>query len=205
MNTEAKNLVQGSTALAGGIVVQVGQLLGLGEVTSLPPVAREYFAQLLRSLADTIEFRNNPLPKRHKVGVEATANSCPNCQLWGECNGLCDKVDHLVSGTAKGRGHKENITGFHVETLKDYTHTRQLRIFQEYESCKELFTDKQWEVICLYYSEGLTQEQIATATGKKRSAISGLLSRARDAKRKNAEQMRKEFLALRRGQMQNSA
>lgn len=205
MNTEDKNLVQGSTTLAGSIAVQAGQILGLRQVMSLPPAAREYFAQLLRSLADSIESGNGSLPGGQELGGKETESPCVDCQYRGECKEPCDKVTDFLPGITAGRGSRENTTGFHVGTLKDYEHTRRLDIFQEYESCKELFTAKQWEVICLYYSGGLAQGEIATATGKKRSAVSGLLSRAKHAKRRNAEQMRKEFVALRKGQMQNSA
>ena len=198
MNAKANNPVQSSN-------VQAGQILGFREIVSLPAAAREYFAQYLRNLADAIESGNRSPSGEQQGGTKGAESPCTNCQYRSECKEPCEKLEAFLPSVTAGRGSKENTTGLRVETLKDYEHTRRLDILQEYQSCKEHFTAKQWEVICLCYGQGLTQEQIAIATGKKRSAISGLLGRATDAKDRHFEQMRKEFLTVRKKQMRNDA
>ena len=198
MKAEANNLGQGPTAQAEEMPVLAGQIFWLREVLGLPPAAREYFAKTLRSLADLIESGNGSVPAGQKVGNRENESPCLECRDRNQCEKPCDKLAKHLPGVTGGRGCKENTTGLHVETLKDYEQTRRLEIFQQYQDCKDIFTGKQWEVIWLYYGKGLTQDQIAETTGKKRSAISGLLSRAKQTKKKHDEQMREKVLALRR-------
>ena len=197
MKAKAENLVQSSNAQAKEMPVQVSQIFGPREVMSLSAAAREYFAQFLRSFADTIEFGNGSLQWRQKIEPKGTESPCEDCQDRSKCEKACKRLESLLPSVTKGRGSKENMTGLHVETLKHYKHTRQLEIFQEYQSCKDLFTERQWDVLCLYYDKGLTQKEIAEATGKKRSAVSGLLGRARNAKTRHLGRMREEYLAQR--------
>ena len=205
MKTEIENLVQGSTAQAEEMPMQEGQIFGLREVISLPAAAREYFAQYLRNLADAIESGNRSPSGERKVVAKGTESPCKECNDKCEGKEPCEKLEAFLPSVTAGRGSRENTTEFHVDSLKDYKSTRQLEIFQQYQFCDAPFTDKQWNVIRLYYEQGLSQDQIALATGKKRSRISGLLMRARDLKKKHSEHMREEFLTLRKKQMRNDA
>ena len=191
MKAEAHNLVRRSNALA--------------EVLCLPPAVREHFAQFLRNLADAIESGGQPLSECNSASSQKVASPCTDCKDKCERKEPCAKLEAFLPSVTQGRGCKENTTGLHVETLKDYTSTRRLEIFQQFQSCDAPFTDKQWKVICLYYGEGLTQDQIARTTGKKRSAISGLLKRARDLKKRHFEHMREKVFVLRKEQMRNHA
>ena len=139
------------------------------------------------------------LSRKQKVGAKEAESPCIDCEYRSECKAPCDKLIGLLPGITAGRGAKENTTGLYVETLKDCEQTRRLEIFKQYQFCDAPFTDKQWNVICRYYEQGLSQDQIALATGRKRSAISGLLKRARDLKKRRFEQMREELFKLRKG------
>ena len=205
MKPNRDNLVPSPGELPREMAVQAGQIFGLREVMSLPPAAREYFAQLLRNLADAVESGNGPAPEQREKQAGEASLPCTNCQDRHECKEACDRLEESLPGVTQGRGSKENSTGLHVETLRDYEHTRRSQVFREYESCKELFTSKQWEVIYLYYSQGLTQKEIATETRKRRSAVSGLIKRARGIKDKHFEQQRQTFVNLYKDEMRNSA
>jgi predicted DNA-binding protein YlxM (UPF0122 family) len=104
------------------------------------------------------------------------------------------KILNASSGVHHGRGRKENLTGFHPETLQEAKNRRQLDVFEEYLACKEKFTSQQWEAIYLYWKTGMSQAQIARHLGLKRSAVSGRLTRAVTKKQQHDKKMRKEQL-----------
>lgn len=92
----------------------------------------------------------------------------------------------------QGRSRRENLTGFYSDTLTEVEKGRRLDVFAEYEACREIFTPHQWQVLYLYWNEGLTQAEIATSLGLKRSAVSGRLNRAKARKQQHDERMRQE-------------
>ena len=65
-------------------------------------------------------------------------------------------------------------------------------VYQEYEACKHLFRKRQWLAIQLFYGEGKTQQEIATLLRITRSAVCGLLSRARKRKAQHDRELRAE-------------
>ena len=64
-----------------------------------------------------------------------------------------------------------------------------------FEACPECFTKKQWEVVCMYYRDGMTLAEIASCLGKATSTICGLLSRARESRKRYFKKLRREQLA----------
>jgi len=104
------------------------------------------------------------------------------------------KTHNASSGLHHGRGRKENLTGFFPETLQEAKNRRQIDVFEQYQACKEIFTSEQWEAIYLYWKCGRSQAQIAEHISRKRSAVSGRLTRAAAKKQKHHKKMRKERL-----------
>ena len=108
------------------------------------------------------------------------------------CNLCQDDLCKTLLRANQGRGKRENLTGLYIDTLQPMQKISYSDIFDQYESCKEIFTPLQWEVIYLYYSQGLTQEQVGTQLGKTRKAVSGLLQRAKARKAEHDRKIRAE-------------
>ena len=117
---------------------------------------------------------------------------CDSCEKKSTCTKLCDQVLKVLAGLNSGRGRRENKTGFYPATLEPIQKIWHSDVFDEYESCKDIFTSLQWEAIYLHYSQGLTQEQVGTKLGKTRKAISGLLQRAKARKAEHERKIRAE-------------
>jgi len=99
-----------------------------------------------------------------------------------------------VPSIYQGRGRRENLTGLYETTLHEVEDRRRCDIFAGYQACREIFTPSQWEVIYLYWNQGLTQETIAKTLDVKRSAVSGRLTRATAKKEQHDKRMRQERL-----------
>lgn len=65
-------------------------------------------------------------------------------------------------------------------------------LFEEYLACQEEFSRAQWAAICLRFRDGHTQIDIADRLGKSRSAVHGLLQRAKTRKDAFQRNLRKE-------------
>ncbi len=65
-------------------------------------------------------------------------------------------------------------------------------LFEQYLACQEEFTRPQWAVICLRFRNGHTQAEIGKRIGKSRSAVHGLLERARENKNAFQRKLRNE-------------
>jgi len=70
--------------------------------------------------------------------------------------------------------------------------------FEQYKACQDDLTRKQWQVVQLYYSEGLSQTEISSCLRKSRSTISDLLRRARERKEAHLRRLRTEAYEVRR-------
>jgi DNA-directed RNA polymerase specialized sigma24 family protein len=103
-----------------------------------------------------------------------------------------DALDQDLPRLHQGRSRHENLTGFYPDTLYEIEKTRRLDVFAEYEACREIFTPEQWETICLYWKEGLTQAEIAETLNLKHSAVSSRLTRAAGRKEAHDKALRKE-------------
>lgn len=133
------------------------------------------------------------------------SSPCHTCAQKPDCTVPCDAVEAQLPKLHQGRGHRENLTGLHPQTLSNnYERTRQSEIFSQYKKCQIIFSAKQWEVICLYYHEGLSESQIAKHLGKKPNTISDLLNRAKKRIETHRREHRKELCKLRYGQRRNS-
>lgn len=71
-------------------------------------------------------------------------------------------------------------------------------IHEAYEACRERLTSDQWPAVCLRYRDGLTQAQIAIVLKKSRSAVHGLLERARIRKEIFQRERREESYRMAR-------
>lgn len=70
-------------------------------------------------------------------------------------------------------------------------------IYQQYEECKTELTPRQWQAVYLRFHVGLTQEEISIKLKIRRSAVCGLLGRAKrtlDAYRREQIRMKMAFL-----------
>ena len=106
---------------------------------------------------------------------------------------LCqDELCKTLPRANQGRGRRENLTGLYIGTLQPMQKIWHSDVFDQYEACKEIFTPLQWEAIYLYYSQGLTQEQVSIRLDKTRKAISGLLQRAKARKAEHDRKIRAE-------------
>ena len=71
-------------------------------------------------------------------------------------------------------------------------------LFEQYEACRERFTTGQWRAVCLRFRDRLTEAQIASVLKKGRSAVHGLLKRARLRKEAGDRKRREEAFQMAR-------
>jgi len=125
------------------------------------------------------------------------------CQQPAVFNTFSDQEDYMdlsesnrqrLPGVYQGRSRRENLRGFHQDTLREVGDRRRFGTFAQYETCSEIFTPEQWKVIYLYWNQGMTQAEIAKTLGLKRSAVSGRLTRAATRKEQYDKRMRQEQL-----------
>jgi hypothetical protein len=118
---------------------------------------------------------------------------CAICPAREECSRPCEQLKALLPNVYTGRPRRENLTGFHDTNLTEAQKTRRLDVFAEYEACKEIFSDKQWAVVSLYYRAGETQQEISRRLGKAVSTISEHLAKAKQLKEENDRRLRDEY------------
>lgn len=132
------------------------------------------------------------------VGTETSVQKQPaTCTEYPEqeaCDSPMQAARQPLPSIYQGRSRRENLTGLHIDTLHEVKDRRRFDVFAEYEACREIFTSAQWEVIYLYWNQGLTQAQIAESLALKRSAVSGRLARAAAGKQRHDRRMRQERL-----------
>ena len=190
-----------SESLSAGLVGEFRDLLGKHtDLLSAPRDLCEALAARLRRLADAITSLRHQSDDeaQHVVNTRGSEATCATCEEEPVCEKPCPAVLAQLPGIHAGRGRKENASGLYEESLKKRGIRNRPDIFHEYKKCEDIFRSKQWDVICLHYRDGLDQAQIAARLGKSRSAISGLLTRARKRKKKHDEKLRAEYFRLRR-------
>jgi predicted DNA-binding protein YlxM (UPF0122 family) len=121
--------------------------------------------------------------------VELPCHSCPSEE---NCNGKCEKLKKYQGGDYKGRGARESLSGFNIDTLVVIEKIRRTDVFKQFEPYKDKFKKKTWEAIFLYFQEGLSEQEIAKKVGVGRSAISNRLKRAKDKKEQFDKDLRGE-------------
>ena len=152
---------------------------------------RETFCQLLPSLEKFILLAREFCGQNTAVSKPQLCKSCPERDI---CSEPCVRLQELLPKINSGRGKHENGSEFHDSTLIKIQEEKHLDVFNEYEACKQIFTDKQRVTICLYYRDGKTLSEIAKELDKAISSIDERLKRARNRKEKYDRQLRTERL-----------
>ncbi len=131
---------------------------------------------------------------------ESSARNDPIEQLTEVLSSITEEIAQPVRSS-----HSTTRVSRSVESA-DYAQGKRHRrhcIFEQLEQVRDQFTDTQWTVLSLYYSEGLPQLQIAERLGCSRSAVYKVLRRARERKQDYERQMRAEQFALARKHIQS--
>jgi len=155
--------------------------------------ARELSAQMFWALDRLLEL----------LLGKTTSSPCTGCQSRPTCKEPCEALLHHLPGATAGRGHSENLTEAHIETLDARERTRRSDVFAQYEACQDIFTPKQWQAVCLHYKEGKSLAEIAGLLSKSRSTVSDLLTRARERKEACEKKRREEFFRLNQAEDRN--
>jgi RNA polymerase sigma factor (sigma-70 family) len=158
--------------------------------TSLLELLEETKRKLEEAIATYRQFADDPCDKNLSL-------PCDACARMSTCTSACAAINSQLPKPYQGRGHRENLVGLYSQTLSNnYERTRRSEIFSEYKKCQIIFSPKQWEVISLYYHEGLSEPQIAKHLGKKPNTISDLLNRARKRIETHRREYREELYKL---------
>ena len=104
-----------------------------------------------------------------------------------------DPPSHSLRSSYGRSAPVEEIGAGHADWL-----SRRRDVFSRYEQNKDCFTDKQWMVVCAYYLDGLTEDEIANRLGVARSAVYDRRRRAEGRLKKREAELRKERLRLMR-------
>jgi len=88
--------------------------------------------------------------------------SCPTCSFKPKCDAICDDVESVLPSMETGRVDYEDLA-------KLYAGRIMTRIILDNE---DLLTDKQREVVRLYYRETMMQKEIAEKIGISQQAVS---------------------------------
>ena len=154
-----------------------------------------YLEELQKQLVREIPSLDRLLVLIHQL-CELKVNTreilpCNDCHNPQDCES-CYRWNALLPALNQGKGRRENLTGLHVGTLQGKERIRRRDIFEQYELWKDDYTQAQWEVIEMYYNQGMSEQQISKILGKKRSAINGRLNRARNKTEERQKQLRRE-------------
>ena len=150
---------------------------------------REILCQLLPSLEKLIPLAREFCGQNTSVSTPPLCESCTEREF---CSEPCEKLNSLLPKINSGKNNHEKNAGFNINTLQEIEKTRLTDMFEQYQACKHIFTNKQWSVVYLYYHEGMTQSQIANQLGKSRKSVSGLFIRAKQKKEGYYAQLRRE-------------
>ena len=153
---------------------------------SLSPKFQQALQQALPLLEMLAEIGHTLRPEDLKAPVSSLCEKCTNRKI---CIKPCAALKLQLPKAYGGKGYKENATKIDLnyfqdsesKTLCDYENDgpKKLKkdmikcipkitssdIFEEYERYKDIFSKKQWRIVCLYYCEDMTQEQIAKKLG----------------------------------------
>lgn len=103
------------------------------------------------------------------VGTARPGPVCRVCPLRSSCRSICEVIEAILPSPERGRVDAEDLprlfSGMRmVRALLDFAH---------------LLTDRQQEVVRLYYRESLQQQEIAERLGISQQAVHDSLRRAR--------------------------
>lgn len=89
-------------------------------------------------------------------------NECPTCPIKAQCDAICDDMETQLPSMETGRVDYEDLS-------KIYAGRIMTRIILDNE---DLLTEKQQEVVRLYYRETMMQKEIASELGISQQAVS---------------------------------
>lgn len=95
---------------------------------------------------------------------------CPTCPIRQACTKICDDVENILPSMETGRVDFEDLSNLYVGRIMR-------RIILDNE---ESLTERQQEVVRLYYREGLYQKDIAGKLGITQQGVSDHLEAVRD-------------------------
>lgn len=154
--------------------------------------------ELMEILSQALPYLEKLIPIAREFCKEdttvSTSSPCESCIKKENCSEPCQRLKSLLPKVNSGRGGHENCSEFHDSTLIKIQEEKHLDVFHEYEACKQIFTDKQWVAICLYYRDGKTLQEIAKTLGKAVSTVSDRLKGGRNRKAEYDQRLRAERL-----------
>ena len=145
---------------------------------------------------------------------------CENCSRRKDCNKPCEALNTQLPGPYVGIGYKEKTIGISLDNFEDIMkpfqeinecemktkgrqdifkvirRTRSEEIFEEYNKCKDVFTDEQWEVVSLKYEYGFTTKNMSRMLDKAENTIRDRLRRAKKTKEQYEQKMRAEQIRI---------
>ena len=183
-------------------------------------------AKLRQALIQALPLLNLLFEAAHELspdGSESASRSpCDGCYKRDICRKPCDTLNSHLPPAYGGESGRERKIKFDFDLFQDNdtadsdnpidTEPKKAKgsifknvpkiafsdIFEEYEKCKSVFTKKQWEIVGLYYREGMTITEIAKQLGKGTSTVSDLLVRARKQKEEYDKNKLWEFFDLKK-------
>ena len=152
---------------------------------------KEILYEILPALERFLPIAREFCSKNTETRELSPCESCPERDI---CSEPCVRLQELLPKINSGRGEHENCSEFHDSTLIKIQEEKHLDVFNEYEACKQIFTDKQWVTICLYYRDGKTLQEIAKRLKKAISTVSDRLKVSRKRKAEYDRKLRTERL-----------
>jgi RNA polymerase sigma factor (sigma-70 family) len=135
------------------------------------------------------------VPKSEELHNEIIESAtCNTCEKKATCKEPCPKICEQLPPPTSGRGRRENQREHNVDVVEPLPVVRQSEQFEAYETCRHIFSKKQWDVICSYYRDGLSQKEVAQMLKISRASASERLTRAKARKEAHDRMMRKEYL-----------
>jgi predicted DNA-binding protein YlxM (UPF0122 family) len=102
--------------------------------------------------------------------VDCDGHTCPTCPVRDACNKVCDTVSEILPSMESGRVDYEDLEKLAAGRLMT-------RIILDNE---HLLTDRQGEIVRLYYRETMLQKEIATELEISQQAVSDTLQAVKD-------------------------
>lgn len=94
---------------------------------------------------------------------------CGVCPLFHSCNAVCEPVEMLLPSMERGRVDPEDLPRLHMG----------IRLTNAILDHDDILTDRQRDVVRLYYRESLLQHEIAERLDITQQAVNDTLKRAR--------------------------
>ena len=152
-------------------------------LTSLPRI-RDLFAHLHAASALMAELRPFLDSMTGVIGNAAVTSS-----------------SKTFSGDDDAASRSKPHAALHVsveQLAQDDLHQHKTEDFEWYDNHKPCLSPKQFEAVCAYYRDGLTEEQVALTLHISRTAVSERLGRAKIKREQTEAKLREELFRLSR-------